>query len=297
MKNKGIFEGHVSYFDNYYTKQPTDTIRLIDWLTTDDYKQKINRLRKIQNKEERSKIKASLPAITPSGVFTGTRAAKNLTQHSGFIGVDIDQQDNEHLGSIVTWKNEIVTVPNVAYCGLSASGNGLFVLVPIPATETHNHRLYFEKLETYFLLRYGITIDKACKDVSRLRGASYDPDAYFNEEAVPLSILRPAENKRSFTTSNTNTDITIVNKILEAVLEDKIDITAGEANWFKLGCALASTFGEEGRAIFHKFSQFHSEYNEARCDKKYDNILKNDGYGFNLSPLIRLAKEYGLWDS
>jgi hypothetical protein len=46
-------------------------------------------IRATNNKEERDRIKATLPAITPSGIFT-KREAVGLVHHSGFIQFDVD---------------------------------------------------------------------------------------------------------------------------------------------------------------------------------------------------------------
>lgn len=291
---KTIFDIEVSQFKNYFDPFPQKNISLHEWLMTDRYKTKVEAVRKEKNKGARDKLKATLPAITPCGIFAPTRASENIQEHSGFIGIDIDHKENQHIKQLISYKRKIADVPNVAYCGVSVSGAGLFVLIPIQSVEVHNAA--FDVLKAYFLKKFNIIVDKACKDIARLRGASYDPNAYINANAQPF-YTRFTENKRSFTSNNSTTDNTTVNRILDAVLSTKTDITDGYKNWFEVGCALASAFGENGRDTFHKFSQFNSEYNEADCDRKYDNILKNGGYGFNLYPLIRLAKEYDLWDS
>jgi hypothetical protein len=79
-------------------------------------------------------------------------------------------------------KELMAQIPFVAYCGLSASGKGYFVLVKVPEGINDNteHQRYYEALMMDFE-RAGLKVD-GTKDVSRLRGYSYDPEAYFNHQ-------------------------------------------------------------------------------------------------------------------
>lgn len=54
----------------------------------------------------------------------------------------------------------------------------------------------------------------------------------------------------------------------------RIDITNQYKDWFRIGCALAHEFGEEGRHWFHLISRVYEEYNEGDCDIQYSKCLK-----------------------
>lgn len=158
------------------------TVNLLQWLKSDKYLQQQQRVRSLTNEGERKAAKVLMPCIAPSGVFS-KRGAAYLQKHTGLIAIDIDLKDNRHISNFADLKNELCKIPNVAYCGLSVSGNGYWLLILIAHPE--KHELHFRFIETYFASK-GLKIDPACKDVGRLRFYSYDADAYFNHAAKPL---------------------------------------------------------------------------------------------------------------
>ena len=79
-----------------------------------------------------------------------------------------------------TWKPEIMKL-GCAVCQVSVSGKGLWVLFRILNPRKHEgHFLAMSEVFEY----YGIKIDPSCKDVSRLRGYSFDENTLFNENAI-----------------------------------------------------------------------------------------------------------------
>ena len=49
---------------------------------------------------------------------------------------------------------------------------------------------------------------------------------------------------------------------------------ANYEEWVKMGLAIASTFGEDGRVMFHRLSALCPEkYDEAAADTKYNNLI------------------------
>lgn len=133
--------------------------------------------------------------------------------------------------------------------------------------------------------------NQVCKDVSRLRGYSFDPDGQFNYNAIefihalnPHRPLKqgPPENKDNY------------HKVKCCIDQlNSIDITAGYSNWFGLGCSLASEFGESGRDFFHGISKYHSEYDPHQTDKQYDNCLK--GIGFTIATFFEICKQHNIY--
>src|SRR5450759_596282 len=109
-----ILNINVSCFENCKSTIPKD-IRLLSWLTNEKYRAKVEQIRTIQDEDLQKVIKASLPAITPSGVFS-YRAEKDLIEHSGFLAFDIDKKDNKHI-SFDGLREQISHIPSVAYCG------------------------------------------------------------------------------------------------------------------------------------------------------------------------------------
>jgi hypothetical protein len=286
----------VSLFKNYQSTTPKD-VNLWEWLKDDSLKAEIEHLRKLDNKEERRKVKASLPGITPSGTFM-IRAEAGLREHSGFICIDIDGQDNPEVHDFDHLRDQVKNIVNVAYCGLSASGQGVFCLIPIKCTD--KHKQHFEALKRCFE-HFGIIIDKGCGDVSRLRGYSYDPKAYFNMNAITYSQLKERDLKPSISSMakkkpvferDSNTKIK-VDKIISNILATGTDITGAYDQWFKIGCALANEFGEEGRGLFHSVSQFGDNYKIHETDNQFTKCLESS-YDINIGTFFHWAAESGL---
>ncbi|MBW7840793.1 MAG: hypothetical protein H3C36_14405, partial [Chitinophagaceae bacterium] len=154
---KSVLDISVSAFSNYHSTSPKD-VNLLTWLYSDKYADKVLAIRELSDKKERDKIKATLPAVTPGGTFSERRAT-GLINHSGLLQFDVDGVQD-----IKTTKQKICSLPNVAYCGLSVSGRGLWGLIPI--VEPAHHKQYFEFIQKAFA-SMGIIIDESCKDVSR----------------------------------------------------------------------------------------------------------------------------------
>jgi hypothetical protein len=200
-----ILNIEVSCFADYNTPDNPRPVNLLQWLTNAKYAEKVATIRNIADKEQRDRLKATLPAITPSGLFS-YRAKKNLIQHSGFIQIDIDPKGNEAIGNYRDLKKEICKISNIAYCGLSVSGKGYWGLIPIEQPDKHYQ--YFKLIEKWFKDK-GLIIDKAPKSVSALRGYAYDQDGYFNHAAKPFKrfYIEPERSKKELPTIEKGTDV------------------------------------------------------------------------------------------
>jgi hypothetical protein len=136
----------------------------------------VESIRESEEKSERNEYKKQLPAICFSGKFN-TRADNAMAEHSGLICLDFD--DFESNDDMLAYKEELRDDPFVYSVFISPSGNGLKVLVKIPA-DKENHRNYFRALqENYDVPQF----DKSCKNESRVCYESYDPDIYINPDS------------------------------------------------------------------------------------------------------------------
>lgn len=287
----------VSMFLNYKSTVPTH-INLWDWLCDDTHKDLVRKIRTLSDKDEVKKLKSQLPCITPSGTFT-LRNANGLIQHSGFICIDVDGGDNIHLNDFSKVRDELKKIKNISYVGLSVSGKGVFCLIPIKFPEKHKE--HFEALKIQFT-NIGITIDKACSDVSRLRGYSCDENAYFNENAVVFEQFFEYKSEKvpkrigSKLRGNLINEKATFNKVMRVVSKlnnSSTDITKNYEQWFQIGCALANEFGEEGRDIFHLVSQNHPKYHTDTCDSFFTNCLER-GYGYGIGTFFHWAEYSGI---
>lgn len=172
----------VSWFKNCKTKTSYKTINIWLWLLKKpDCIQIINQIRSSTDKEIIRQLKEKLPVVTISGIFSEKRTSDTLQKHSGLICIDIDGKDNSDITDMEELKQNLLELPYVLYCGLSASGKGVFCIIPI--TDPDKHTQHFFSLEKDFQ-EMGITVDTSCKDVTRLRMCSYDPNPVINLQAA-----------------------------------------------------------------------------------------------------------------
>lgn len=288
-----IFQTHISVYngvtDNTGTIMPLGT-----FLFCKEYKDDILRLRAVFDKEKRNALKRSLPQATISGVFSPTRAKDNLSQHSGLICVDIDAKDNPDILDWETLKQDLSVLPQIAYCALSVSGKGLFLVIPLRYPEKHLKQ--FRQLQIDFR-KMGIMIDSACSDITRLRCLSYDEHPIINENATLYEGVYVEKPKhKSFPTcfiyegENTSAEVAVCCRKIQ---QCGIDITASYDDWLKVGCAL-TTLGENGRSLFHICSQQNAKYNAAKTDKMFTDLLRRNYQQVNIGTFFWMCKQYGI---
>jgi len=160
------------------------------------FKEKVERLRSIKDKNAYAEAKTNLPSVAFSGIFS-KRNKKSLIKHSGFLCLDIDNLDD------VEMVKETIRKDRFVYAMFSSvSGKGLAVIVRIEPDQ-EKHFSAFQKLKDYILMMYGLEVDSSCSDISRLRFLSYDPDMHTNSDAkvfkvsVPPSISDKAPDETS----------------------------------------------------------------------------------------------------
>lgn len=288
-----IFQTHISVYngvtDNTGTRMPLGT-----FLFCKEYKDDILRLRTVFDKEKRNALKRSLPQATISGVFSPTRAKNNLSQHSGLICVDIDAKDNPDILDWETLKQDLSVLPQIAYCALSVSGKGLFLVIPLRYPEKHLQQ--FRQLQIDFR-KMGIMIDLACSDITRLRCLSYDEHPIINENATlyeGVYVEKPKYHSFHpyliYKGENTLSDVAAC---CRKINERSIDITTSYDDWLKVGCALA-TLGESGRSLFHICSRQNAKYNAAKTDKMFNDLLRRNYQQVNIGTFFWMCKQHGI---
>ena len=274
----------VSSYPNVTDTTGTE-VNLKDFILSGKYKEVAEQIRCGATADERHDIKKQLynqiPAVTVSGRFS-QHNSEHLIEASGLICIDIDWKDNVDIMPQVP--SILQKLKYVAYCGKSISGDGYFAIIPI---ENPRHfKQHFYALEEE-MKSYGIVIDKSCKDFTRLRYASYDADGYYNPNAttyyweldkeakVANNSKEKVTKKRLSPTSSSMTDAEMVGKQLEFLKSSNSTIPDDYDTWFKVGMALNSGLGEDGRTFFHEFSKLSDKYDEDECDTQYDNIISH----------------------
>jgi BT4734-like, N-terminal domain/Primase C terminal 2 (PriCT-2) len=291
MKKMSVLSKKVSCFSSYRDVIPKE-VKLIDFLTSKKYADNVDKIRHAKTKDEIDMLKSKLPAITPSGLFHTRRAAENLVSHTGLIQIDIDGKDNKHL-NISKTKELLKEIQQVCYCAFSVSGKGLFALVQISTPEKHKE--HFLALERDFKEDFNIIIDKSCKDVSRLRGYSYDPEYYVNDNALIYEKLFKVKSKTlpviNKVYSEPLNEVDTFYKALKIIENNHLDITGSNEQWFSILCSIANEFGEGGRGFAHLVSQYSTLYENNRCDKDFSRALKTN-YSYGLGTFYHYLKQY-----
>ena len=176
-------------------------------------KELVQKIRLEKRKPERNELKKQLPAICFSGTFN-KRSDISIIQHSGLICLDFDgytkQKDLLHDKETISKNKYTFSV------FISPSGNGLKVLVKIPA-DVDNHTNYFNSLEKHFGSTY---FDKTSKNISRVCYESYDPLIYVNDNSSVWDVIEePEYTEVSRVRDQPTIPITDENKIVEILVK------------------------------------------------------------------------------
>lgn len=173
----------------------------------------VQKIRLEKRKPERNELKKQLPAICFSGTFN-KRSDASILNHSGLICLDFDGYEKQK--ELLQDKETISKNKYTFSVFISPSGNGLKVLVKIPA-DTENHTSYFNSLEKHFNSPY---FDKTSKNISRVCYESYDPLIYVNENSSIWDIIEePEYTEISKARDQATIPITDENKIVEILVK------------------------------------------------------------------------------
>lgn len=282
---------------------------LKELLTTNKFKERIEQLRSIEDKEEQKEFKKTLPNFTLSAVFNGTRNNKNVIKYTNLICIDIDKQDNTLGMNIIG--DILKKIDNIAFFAKSCRGNGYFAIIPIEQGDRLKD--HFKALQEDFK-GLGIILDKSCSDVTRVRYVTFDENYYINPNPVIYTRMiteTTSKSKQNNTSKTSNKPLrdTVIDvnsndiKLSESDLktlqdtvnrcdEYKFNILEERENWFQVGTALANELGEQGRDFFHRLSNKSKKYDEQECNDKYDEMITNRGlYNYNLATIFHIYND------
>lgn len=255
----------ISYFRSLPEKgkphKSDEQITINDFLNGIKYgkwKDQIEPIRAIPDKKKRNELKRNIPSVTISGVFN-ERKEDNLIAHSGFIQIDIDVHVD---------RDKLESDPYSYAVFSSASGVGICIIVKI---NSEKHKDSFRWLSNYYFSTYGFVVDSAPQNVASLRFVSFDPMLYVNEKAKKSGTK--AEPKRINRSLPIVLPSSIAGDLCQQVNQRGIDIAPNYDDYMRLCFAMASGFGEEGRAMFHTLCQPSPKYDSSQADKKFDHCL------------------------
>lgn len=157
-------------------------------------------LRKLNRKDseydfKKKKLKSMLQCYTPAALLE-TKAEGKLKeiQRTGIMQLDFDHQDIREF-DIEELKRCVFCLPFVAFCGLSASGDGFYALILIE--EPYRLSEYAQHCFEVFA-GYGIKADTSKgKKPENLRYVSYDANMLIRERPKPLRIRHLRHQKKA----------------------------------------------------------------------------------------------------
>lgn len=160
----------------------------IERIRTGKSKNIVENVRKELDKTKRNVVKKQLPAICFSGKFS-QRNDNSLMQHSGLICLDFDGYIDEW--DMLEARKKYINDKHSFCVFTSPSGDGLKVIVKIPADEK-NHKNYFASLQKYYNCP---EFDVTSKNISRVCYESYDADIYVNKDSVLFDTIIVEEHQ------------------------------------------------------------------------------------------------------
>lgn len=276
----------------------------------EEYRARLQEFAKVEGiinakKEPRvQELKKRLPAATLSGYFERGRKGDLLTAHTGFIALDIDYQDNTTLSDdaiVMCLKDR----PETAAIVKSCSGTGFFVMVRLAYPNKHGEQ--FDSLVKEYA-RMGIALDRGCRDVTRLRFASFDTDPYINDYAEPYrGILQSVDRnllqqrhfqnamRGNFGNRTREQTLDLVEKLVEKAVSTGSDIVPSYDEWYKTAIALSRIDGDLGCRWFHQLSQVNGQkYNEVICERQYRACAKLPSGSIGLSYFLAQCDKHGV---
>lgn len=175
------------------------TEEIVDRIRNGYYRETVDEVRRLfatTGKEAADQKKKSLPAITFSACYSGGRTDAKLTAYTGCITLDIDNQPQEVLRTILPIIRQCPLTH--IYC-ISPKGNGVKIIVrtrredgslpegDIKSIKEYHSRAY-RKVAAFYRKLCKVTIDSSGQDIGRLCFFTYDTEVYYNPMSTALVV-------------------------------------------------------------------------------------------------------------
>ena len=261
----------------------------------EEYKDEIQQIRSINRDTDEKgykRIKMQLPMFTTSCLCGSS--AKEIDKYTNLICLDIDEKDNQQL-SIEELRQKVNSLPYTLFSSKSVGGKGLYILIAVDGDKDTfiNH---FKALQDEFS-QMGIVIDKACKNLNRLRVISYDTESYYNEKAeiytkkkINFPKVTCSETHKPYKANHTtNKDKATFEMALKDIEERGLVITHNHRETLDLSNCMAGVFGEEGRDYLHIIRKQRKGYDEYKLDECFDTSLNyiEQGHQYTLGTFFK----------
>ncbi|MCI4435890.1 MAG: hypothetical protein JHC33_03660 [Ignisphaera sp.] len=267
----------VTIFQNIKDTDTTffrDVQKILERIKDGATKELVKKIRLEKRKPERNEMKKQLPAICFSGTFN-KRSDASILKHSGLICLDFDGYTKQK--ELLQDKENLSKSKYVYSVFISPSGNGLKVLVKIPA-DPDSHINHFNSLEKHFNSPF---FDKTSKNLSRVCYESYDPLIHVNENSSIWDIIEDTEyNEISKSKDIATIPITDENKIVEILVKwwhKKYPMSEGQRNHNAYILAMAfNDFGINKSLASYVLNQYStSDFSIKEITITIDSAYKN----------------------
>jgi VirE N-terminal domain/Primase C terminal 1 (PriCT-1) len=214
----------MSMYKSIYSKDPytVSLSTVIERIKNEKTIDTIQKIRSIENHNEKNDVKKTLPIICFSGIFAGERRSENLIKHSGLIILDFDKVKTD----VEVKKKELMLNNFVLASFVSPSGDGVKAIVKIKDPEKHSEH-YLSLLKDF------PDADKSTKDVCRACFDCSDRYILINHNCVDYTKILKTEKITFNERIEFNTDVQSDFDKLCKWLENKNDVfQSGNRNNF-----------------------------------------------------------------
>ena len=136
------------------------------------------RLKASGRETEAKKLKRKLAALVIAGRCDGSHAETNLKQWSGDAMLDVDKCN----GRVSEFLQVLKDTPWVKAAWRSVSYDGLKLVVRVEAESVDEYRMAYALVAWHVAQLLAFPCDMSCKNPTRPRFASYDPEAFFRPD-------------------------------------------------------------------------------------------------------------------
>lgn len=269
-----------SLFESTFFSKRSITIDFLDFLQdvkSGKWHKKVHEYRLSNDMQVRDSIKINqLPCITPNGQFK-QKSIDGFIEASGLYQIDIDKIPDLSMSRI---SGILQKDPYVFAFFESISGKGFAAFVKIPKEKLKNNEdsyNIFYSLFEHFYKKYEISIDPTCKDISRGRVASYDPNLYINTDSLVfdniLQIPPPPKRTKSY-----NKDLFLRDDLeycIEQIEEKSLNLFDNYHERLPIGLGLADLLGSDGLEYFLRICQFSTSYCDRKFTYQFENFVKH----------------------
>lgn len=288
MNGTDLLNTKLSYYGNVKYNISKWDITLKAWLTKYSLRNKpnIDKIRELYdtNKSEAKKLKAELlPCVTITGHFPSWRRVELCDVMNPILAIDIDRQDNLQVKDWDSLKKKIINeMESVFLVSYSCSGKGLYCLIYFDIDK--DVKKVVKAIGTEMKEKFGITIDKQCSDITRLRFVSYDSNILMRIGEVKMYSKEEEESKDcsikyEYNDEKWNVNDDFIVKCIYYLIKEKGYRANRYSEWLQDGFRLA-TLGEfYGKQLFMYLSESSDGYVESKANEKWRECQRTSKYG------------------